>query len=155
MKIRILTVGKPGNRHWTALSEMYLNRIHHYVPVVADFIRPEKIASLPVTQILNNEADRLLKKIDTKHYNIVLDKSGETYTSEGFARFFEQQYNGGIKNMTYIIGGPLGLSSKVIQAAQKKISFSPMTFAHDLALIILLEQIYRAHTILRGEKYHK
>ena len=155
MKIRILTVGKPGNSNWASLSEMYLNRIQHYVPVKTDFIRPEKISSQPVSQILNNEADRLIKKIDTKHYNIVLDKSGDTFTSEKFARFFEQQFTGGFKNITFIIGGPHGLSTKIIRSAHKKISFSQMTFAHDLALIILLEQIYRAQTILRGEKYHK
>ncbi|MBN2414011.1 23S rRNA (pseudouridine(1915)-N(3))-methyltransferase RlmH [candidate division KSB1 bacterium] len=155
MKIRILTVGKPDDRNYKTLREMYLKRIQHYVPVETDFIRPEKITSLSVNQILNAEAERLLNKLDTKHYNIVLDKTGETFSSESFAGFFEHQLNFGQKNMTFIIGGALGLSPKIIQAAHKKISFSQMTFAHDLALIILLEQIYRAHTIIRGEKYHK
>ena len=155
MKLRVITVGKPENQYYKALSEMYFKRIQHYMPVEMDYIRQEKIAALPDLQILNKEADRLLKKLNTKDFNIVLEKSGETFFSEEFARFLEQKVNQGTKRITFIIGGPLGLSSKVIQVANKKISFSRMTFAHELALIILLEQIYRAQTILHREKYHK
>jgi len=134
---------------------MYMQRLAHYSPVTLEYVKAEKIAGQPDALIMQNEAERLLKKTAPQDFIIALDKNGVGYTSEEFARFFEQKMLHGSKAIAFLIGGPLGLAPEALKKADMQLSLSAMTFAHELALTLLLEQLYRAFTIIRGEKYHK
>ncbi len=155
MKIRLLTVGKPENPQFKAAIDMYLKRIKHYTAIEMDFIKPEKIAKLSESEILEREKIKLEKKLSPTEYTIVMDKGGKQFSSTEFANWIQNQQNNGRQSVTIIIGGPHGLAPEIVSKAEQKVSFSKMTFPHELAAVMLLEQIYRAHTILRGEKYHK
>lgn len=155
MKYRILTVGKIANQNLKQVCDIYIKRIAHYIPIELSHVKSEKISRLSENEIKSSEAKRLLQKVSARDYIIALDKEGVNYSSEEFARFIGQKITASAKTITFIIGGPLGLGEELVQKAQMKLSLSKMTFAHELSAVILLEQIYRAMTILRGGKYHK
>ncbi len=152
---RLLIAGKIDNKNADALAQVYLKRIKHYLPVSIELIKPEKIKSLSDAEILNREGQKFLEKINSADHTIVMDKHGKQFTSEEFAKFFNQLAGQSTKQITFVIGGPLGLSDDVKKKADQRLSFSKMTFPHELAFVMLLEQIYRAQSILKGEKYHK
>ncbi len=155
MKIRILTVGKLDNKHYKALSELYLKRISHYLSVSSDHIKAERIASLSASEIKSRESKKLLQRLPRDEYVIALDRTGKQLASEEFAQMFDELSFRGRKKITFVIGGPIGLDDEILRRADLVLSLSEMTFAHELVSVILLEQIYRALTILRGEQYHK
>mgnify|MGYP006283215643 CR=1 FL=1 len=155
MKTRILLVGKMNNHHVEALAEMYRRRIQHYVPINFEIVKAEKIKHLSDEEILQREGERILSKLDNSDYVIILDKAGKQIASTNFAELFNDVARRGTKRITFIVGGPLGLSEAVKNSGDQAISFSKMTFPHELAVVMLLEQIYRAQSILKGEKYHK
>jgi 23S rRNA (pseudouridine1915-N3)-methyltransferase len=155
MKIRLLIAGKIENQNADALAQVYLKRIKHYVPISIDIIKPEKMKSLSDAEILNREGQKFLQKISSSDYTAVMDKGGKQITSNEFAKLFNRLAGQSTKQITFVIGGPLGLSDDVKKKADQLLSFSKMTFPHELAFVMLLEQIYRAQSILKGEKYHK
>lgn len=155
MKIYILTVGKPETKPYAQLCELYLKRLKKYAPVSLESVKPEKIKSKSDQEIISAESERLLERLEVNEFVIVLDKAGKSMSSENFARLFNKLAQQSIKRITLVIGGPLGLDNRIRQRADRLLSFSPMTFPHELALTMLLEQVYRAQTILRGGKYHK
>jgi len=155
LKFRILTVGKIENKNLKETCDLYVKRITHYIPIELQFVRSEKISRLSENEIKSNEAKRLVQKLSKKDYVIALDKEGVGYSSEEFARFIGNKISQSSKTISFIIGGPLGLGEELLQTSQMKLSLSKMTFAHELTAVILLEQLYRGMTILRGGKYHK
>ena len=155
MKIRLLIVGKVENKSYNELSNLYLGRIQHYIPVSLESVKPEKISSMSKVEIIHLEGDRLMEKLSPEEYVIALDKNGSHHSSEEFAHFLQSLHNQSRKYITFVVGGPLGLSDKVQARANSIISLSKMTFAHELSAIIILEQIYRAMNITYGGKYHK
>ena len=155
MKLRILTVGKLSNKQIRLICEDYFHRIGRFVSIEAFHVKQGKIASLSDGEILDKECDRILDKITARDHVVVLDKSGRQMSSEIFSEYFNKLAIGGIKEVTFIIGGPLGVDERVTSRADLLLSLSNMTFQHELATAVLLEQIYRAFSILRGEKYHK
>jgi 23S rRNA (pseudouridine1915-N3)-methyltransferase len=154
MKIKILTVGKPADLHYRGLCETYLGRIGHYAPVEHSYIRPIK-GDRAVTEILAREEELLLEKIGPQEGYVALASDGQSMDSLDFSRYLDRQMTGGRKSLLFCLGGPYGLSEGLLRRAEKRLSLSEMTMAHELALTVLLEQIYRAFTILRGEGYHK
>ena len=122
---------------------------------MADEKTPENISPLQKEQILAKEAQRILGRIRPDSYVVTLEIAGKKYTSEGFAAMIEQAGIRGISHMTFVIGGSLGLADEVVAAANETISFSALTFPHQLMRVILLEQIYRWHRIIKNEPYHK
>jgi 23S rRNA (pseudouridine1915-N3)-methyltransferase len=155
MKLRILTVGKLSNKQIRLICEDYFHRIGRFVSIEPLYVKQEKMASLSNGEILDRECDRILYKITARDHVIVLDKSGRQMSSEVFSEYFNKLAMGGIKEVTFIVGGPLGVDERVTSRADFVLSLSRMTFQHELATVTLLEQIYRAFSILRGEKYHK
>ncbi len=154
MKLRILTVGKLANKHCKALCEDYLARISHHAPIQLEFVRQEKIAAQPAAEIIAKESKRILERLRSADWNILLDKSGVMLSSEELANYLQQLANRQ-KYLTFIIGGPLGTAVDLGKKADFTLSLSKMTFSHELATVLLLEQLYRAFSIMRGEKYHK
>ena len=159
MKITIVCVGKIKEAFFRDAVLEYTKRLSRYctteIAEVADEKTPENISPLQKEQILAKEAQRILGRIRPDSYVVTLEIAGKKYTSEGFAAMIEQAGIRGISHMTFVIGGSLGLADEVVAAANETISFSALTFPHQLMRVILLEQIYRWHRIIKNEPYHK
>lgn len=156
MHIIILTVGDNKFSYLKTGEDIYLKRLSRYAAIHIESVMPEKIIkskSNPV--ILKSEANRLRLKIPENAFICTLDRLGESLTSEEFAKMLQSWQNRSISNLVFCIGGPLGLDLDFIRKSDFVLSLSPMTFQHDFVRILFLEQLYRACTILKGEKYHK
>lgn len=158
MKITIACVGRIKEKYFTDAIAEYMKRLSRYADVeiteVPDEKAPESLSEARKEQIKNIEGQRLLKAI-RKSYVVALAIDGKQTDSEGFADFISESALRGISHITFVIGGSLGLSSEVLKAADYKLSFSKMTFPHQLMRVILAEQIYRAFRIMKNEPYHK
>lgn len=158
MKITIVTAGKIKEKYLTLGIQEFLKRLGPYATVKIVEINEEKMKDNPSEaekkQVLTAEGQRLLKQVPEGSYLFVLDVYGKTVSSEELASKIQALGLAGRSNLTFLIGGAFGLSQEVRQAADFKISFSPMTFTHQMVRLLLVEQIYRAFKINRGEKYH-
>jgi len=150
----IVCVGKP--RGWAAeASEDYSRRLRRYFPVDTIEISEENINRLSRGEVLSREGDRILKRLPADAYVISLDREkGKQLPSERVADKLEDFGVSGHGHVAFAIGGPLGLSPEVVRRSQELWSFGPITLPHALARVVLLEQLYRAVKIQRGEKYH-
>lgn len=134
----------------------FQQRLSRYCQVEWLVIKDEKIvAGKSEQQIKANEAGRILQQIAPRSWSVALDRTGKPMSSEDFADWLQKKMNGGDSELEFIIGGALGLDPAVLKSANQVMSLSTMTFTHEMSRLILLEQLYRAFTILRGEKYHK
>jgi 23S rRNA (pseudouridine1915-N3)-methyltransferase len=150
----IVAVGKP--KGWAAEgAEEYAKRLRRYFPVEVIEVPEEDLNRRTPREILDAEAARLLRRIPHGAYVISLDRErGEGLSSEGLARRLETLGLSGQSQVAFVLGGPLGLSSEVLGRADALVSFGRITLPHALARVVLLEQLYRAAKINRGEKYH-
>lgn len=159
MKITILAVGKIKESYLREAIEEYTKRLGKYCKLsiieVADEKTPDKAGREIENQIREKEAQRILKQIKEEAHVITLEIKGEKVGSEDFADHLHQQGIQGNSHIQFVIGGSLGLHASVSARADWKISFSDMTFPHQLMRVILLEQIYRGYRIIAGEPYHK
>lgn len=159
MTIRILCVGKLKERFYRDAVEEYRKRLSRYAKVyiaeVADEKTPDNPSEGEKEVVLTREGRRLEKQIREDDYVIGLFLDGDTLSSEEFAARLDEVAIRGKSNLVFVIGGSLGLSAEVRALCHETISFSAMTFPHQLMRVILLEQIYRAYRINRGEPYHK
>ncbi len=159
MKITILCVGKIKEAFYRQAIEEYAKRLSKYckfeIIEVADEKTPDKASDALEIQIKEKEADRILEKLKEDAFVFTLEIKGKRYTSEGFADSIQKTTIQGKSHLVFIIGGSLGLHEKVLKRSNQAISFSDMTFPHQLMRVILTEQIYRAFRIINGEPYHK
>ncbi|MEJ2628409.1 MAG: 23S rRNA (pseudouridine(1915)-N(3))-methyltransferase RlmH [bacterium] len=156
MKIKLLSVGKVRNEFIRQGEIEYIKRIQKFNPLQIDYIKEERIIkSRKPSEIITAEGERLLKKIPPRSWVVAMDKNGTLFSSERFAQLISGVMNKGTAYLLFIIGGTLGLSNTVKDKSHAVISLSKMTFTHEMTRLILLEQIYRSFTILKGKKYHK
>ena len=159
MKITLVTVGKIKEKYLEAAIAEYGKRLGRYcrleIVQVADEKTPDKASELQETQIRDKEGERILAHIKEDAYVIALAIDGKQRSSEEMAEWMEDLGVRGESHLQFIIGGSLGLSQAVLNCADTKISFSRLTFPHQLMRVILLEQIYRSFRIIKGEPYHK
>lgn len=159
MNITILAVGKIKESFYREALSEYQKRLKRYchleVIEVADEPAPERVSPAQADAIKQKEADRILKRLRDNSFVITLEIAGKKYDSEKFAKELENLGLSGKSQLVFIIGGSLGLHPTVSEQADMKISFSDMTFPHQLMRVILAEQIYRAFRIINGEPYHK
>ncbi|MDF2609265.1 MAG: hypothetical protein K0R92_739 [Lachnospiraceae bacterium] len=159
MKITILCVGKIKEKYFTMAIDEYSKRLSRYCKLeiieVADEKTIDQAGEAIENQIKKTEGERILKNIKDGAFVITLAIQGNALTSEELADKIEKLGVGGASHLIFIIGGSLGLSEEVLQRADYKLSFSKMTFPHQLMRVILLEQIYRAYRINLNEPYHK
>ncbi len=146
MKIKILTIGKLKEKFLIDGVNEYLKRIKLFAKI--------EIAEIPECKSVDEEGQKLLSQILRESFKIVLDVSGVEISSENFAKKIAELNLRGVSNITFIIGGAFGLSEEVRRAADFRLSLSQMTFTHQFARLILVEQIYRAFKINRNEPYH-
>ena len=159
MKITLITVGKIKEKYFTDAIAEYVKRLSRYCKLeiieVADEKTPDGASETLENQIKEKEGDRILSKIPDGVYVVVLAIDGKMLDSEELAEKMEKWNVSGISHVVFIIGGSLGLAQKVLNRADFKLSFSKMTFPHQLMRVILLEQIYRSFRIRNNEPYHK
>ena len=164
MKITLAVVGKIKEKYWNMDIEEYTKRLSRYASVsicqTADEPTPDHASPAQELQIKEKEGERLLREIgkydrSADTYVIALAIDGRSYDSVGFSKHLESLQVNGYSHILFVIGGSLGLSDAVLRRADEKLSFSAMTFPHQMMRVILLEQIYRAQRITRGEPYHK
>ncbi len=143
MRLRIAWIGKTKSAATASLTAEYVARIGRYTAAEsAEFAGEAALL-------------KSLEKSRTRPVLVVLDSRGRTMTSEAFAEFIREHQNRGTQVLVFAVGGADGFSSAARKAAQHVLSFGPMTLAHELARVVLLEQIYRAFTIIQGHPYHK
>lgn len=159
MKVTILSVGKVKEKFYRQAIEEFEKRLGRYCKLeiieVQDEKTPERASEMEEMQIKEKEGQRLLKYIKEDAWVCVLAIEGKMLDSVELSQKLEQLGVRGISHMMFVIGGSLGLAEEVIKRADFKLSFSKMTFPHQLMRVILLEQIYRAYRIMQGEPYHK
>ena len=155
--IRRATIVAVGRlRGWAAEGcDDYLGRLRHYLPIEVVEIREENMNRRTANEVLTAEGQRLLKRIPAGTHVVALDRErGKTLSSTGLAQKLDSLGVSGRSHVAFVLGGPLGLSPEVIGRADERLSFGPVTLPHALARVVLLEQLYRALKIGRGEKYH-
>lgn len=159
MKITVIAVGKIKEKFYTDAIAEYSKRLSRYcrleVIQVADEKTPDGASEAQERQIKEKEGSRILAQIKDGAYVIALAVQGTMLSSEQLASKLNKLWVDGQSQIVLIIGGSLGLSDEVLKRADYHLSFSPMTFPHQLMRVILLEQIYRSYRIISGEPYHK
>jgi len=155
MKLKIIFVGKTEVDYLKTGIDIYLKRLQNYLPtemIVIPALKNTK--ALNIEQQKVKEGKLILDKINTSDFVVLFDEKGKEFRSIEFANYFQNKMNSGIKSLCFIIGGPYGFSADVYTKANQKIALSKMTFSHQMIRLILLEQCYRAMSILKNEPYH-
>lgn len=155
MKLLILFIGRTQGNVYPSLINEYVQRLSHYLPVQIDEIPDLKnTKSLTEDQQKERETDQVFDRMQGGDMLVLLDERGKEMTSREFSQWMEQKLQTVPKRLVLLIGGPYGFSQRIYDAAQGKISLSKMTFSHQMVRLFLVEQIYRAFTIIKGEPYH-
>ena len=155
MKLQFWSVGKANEAYVKEGIELFTRRITNYYPAEWHIIpMPRNAGTLSETDLKKKEGEIILNLIEKDDYLVLLDEKGRQLTSEGVANFIQARANESAKNIIFLIGGAYGVSDAVMARANYKWSLSPLVFPHQLVRLILAEQIYRACSIIRNEKYH-
>lgn len=155
MQIKLIAIGKTDNKAIQELINEYSNRLGHYIRFELEVIPDLKhTKSLSEAVQKEKEGELILKKLLPSDDLLLLDERGKSYTSLEFSDFLQKKMNSGLRQLVLVIGGPYGFSEEVYARANGKISLSKMTFSHQMIRPFLIEQVYRAMTILRNEPYH-
>jgi len=156
VKIRLVSIGKGEDEFVRIGAGRFLKRIRRYHLLEEVRLKEVKAGKgAEILRVIRLEGERILKVLDPRDRVCVLDVAGEEISSEGFAEFLENELRRPGRSLTFVIGGAEGLSPEVRSRADRRLSLSQMTLTHELARLILLEQIYRGFTILKGKRYHR
>jgi 23S rRNA (pseudouridine1915-N3)-methyltransferase len=153
MKISVWCIGKTDEKYLEEGISKYLKRLSHYCRIEIEIFKDVKPGQ-NAEETQKREADLVLAKLKTDDFLILMDEKGEHYTSTQFATYIEKLQMSSGKQVIFLIGGAFGHHISVRNRAQHSISLSKMTFSHQMVRLFLIEQIYRAFTIIRNEKYH-
>lgn len=155
MNIKLLAIGRTDDKQLQQLIDQYVKRLSHYVKFNLEIIPDLKnTKNLSEAQQKEKEGELILKKLAPTDVLILLDENGKQFSSIDFSIYLQKRMNAGIKTLVFVIGGPYGFSENVYAKAQGKVSLSKMTFSHQMVRLFVVEQLYRAFTILRNEPYH-
>jgi 23S rRNA (pseudouridine1915-N3)-methyltransferase len=152
MNIRLILVGKTTTPYVKEGLEVYVKRLKHYCKFEVLELPDGKLKD-PDKQ-KEAEAQAILKAIKPDDFLVLLDENGVNLTSREFAQFLQKKMNAGTKQMVLLVGGAFGFTKEVYDRADYQLSFSKMTFSHEMIRVFVAEQVYRAFTILKGESYH-
>ncbi len=152
----MISVGKAAERFLEEGTQLYAQRIGRYAAIEFGVVPEERVAAKgKKAYIREKESQRIREKLPAGSLIIGLEEKGKSFSSQELARTLGKWMEGGWKRVVFMIGGPYGLSEALKEEAHLLLSLSPMTLTHGMAKLLLLEQIYRAFTLLRGEAYHK
>lgn len=155
MNIQLIVIGKTDLNELDYCISNYLKRLKKYVNFQINIISDiKKSKSLSISEQKKLESEKILSKLNSGDYIVLLDESGKNIKSEEFAEFINKRMISGIKNLVFIVGGPYGVDKKVFEKANFVLSLSKMTFSHQMIRLFFVEQCYRAFTILNNEPYH-
>ncbi len=155
MKLEFWTIGKTNEKYLLDGMAIFQKRIQRYLKLETVLITDVKNAkNLKPQQVKNKEGEKILAKLKTGDYLVILDEKGKTFTSVQFAKYIEKQLHQSHHRIIFLIGGAYGFSEEIYKRANQKLSLSDMTFSHQMIRLFFLEQFYRAMTILRNEPYH-
>jgi 23S rRNA (pseudouridine1915-N3)-methyltransferase len=155
MKLQFWTIGKGNDAYVKQGVELFTKRIANYYPVEWNILpTPKNAGSFNETVLKIKEGEIILNGLQKEDYLVLLDERGKQMNSEGVAAFIQARANESVKNLLFLIGGAYGVSEAVVHRANYKWSLSQLVFPHQLARLILAEQVYRACSINRNEKYH-
>ena len=155
MKIRLIVVGKTNANYLKTGESDYEERLKHYCKFEELIIPPIKNSGkLSKKDLKIKEGKLILKNIDPMDQLVLLDEKGKSFSSIDFSNFLNQKLLDSTKRLVFVVGGAFGFSEEIYKRADSKLSLSKMTFSHQMIRLIFKEQLYRAFTILKGEKYH-
>ncbi|WP_298511475.1 23S rRNA (pseudouridine(1915)-N(3))-methyltransferase RlmH [uncultured Kordia sp.] len=155
MNLKLLAIGRTDDKQLQQLIDQYVKRLSHYIKFDLEIIPDLKnTKNLSEAQQKEKEGELILKKLSSSDMLVLLDENGKQFSSVEFSTYLQKRMNSGIKTLVFVIGGPYGFSENVYAKAQGKISLSKMTFSHQMVRLFVVEQLYRAFTILRNEPYH-
>ncbi len=155
MKLSVICVGKTRERFIRDGIEKYRRYLTHYCDLDIKEIKEEKIQDLKdAPAVRKKEAEKIFRALPAGSYLISLDERGEEFTSHEFAAFLNNALESGVRNMVFVLGGAMGLDEQVTAASHKAVALSRWTLTHEMARLVLFEQLYRAFTIIKGKTYH-
>lgn len=154
MKVKLIAIGKTDDNYLNEGIQIYIERLKHYISFEIIIINDVKIGSKPNVAVQKEKEGKLfLSKFQSNDFVILLDEKGKSFTSVEYADFFQKRMNAS-QDVIFLIGGPFGFSQEIYDRANEKISLSKMTFSHQMVRLFFVEQLYRAFSIIKGEKYH-
>ena len=155
MKIKLIVVGKTSAAYLKDGELEYQQRLKHYArfeeTIISDIKNPKNISK---SELKNREGNLILSKIDNIDQVVLLDDKGKMFSSSDFSSYLHEKMIRSTKSLVFVVGGAFGFSDAVYERSNNKLSLSKMTFSHQMVRLIFKEQLYRAFTILKGEKYH-
>lgn len=155
MKLCLMVVGETDDNDLKDAIDRYVKRLSHYCSFDFEVIRaPKQFKQLDTKALKLAEGKLILESISVQDLLVLLDEKGKQFSSESFADQLQKWLNGGNKRIVFLVGGAFGFSDEVYQRADVKLALSAMTFTHQMVRLVFSEQLYRAFTILRNEKYH-
>ncbi len=154
MKVIVAAVGKPRDAALAAAIRQYEDRAAHYWPLEIVEVKEESARGAPPALVMQREGERIAAKVPKGALVVLCDPGGDTYDSAKFAAWL-QQVRERAQDIAFVIGGAFGIGPELRQGPHRRIGLAPWTLPHELARLVLAEQLYRAGTILRGEPYHK
>ena len=155
METVVYCIGKTDQAELAQLIERYQNRLKHYTKFSFHIVEDIKNSkNLSEKQQKEAEAKAIEKQLNPSDRVILLDENGKNFTSVAFSEWINKQQLSGVKRLVFLIGGPYGFSPSLYARAEQKIQLSSMTFSHQMVRLFFVEQLYRAHTILKNEPYH-
>ncbi len=157
MKIVVMAAGKVKKEYLVNALSDFEKRLRKYVNITLIDIKDEKIDTdnKQLERILQTEAERFLRQIEPDDFVVCLDRKGKSYDSHEFAEFINNKMNEGLSRLVFVIGGANGIGESLLKRANLSLSFSKLTFPHELFKIMLMEQIYRCFKIIKNEPYHR
>ena len=159
LSVNIICCGKIKESYWRDAIDEYSKRLQKFAKLniieISDEKVPDKLNDTLIENIKNIEAEKMIQKLPKDSYIIALDVKGTQYSSEEFAKKISNYSINGISNISFVIGGTLGIGEKMMELVNEKISFSKMTFPHQLMRVLFIEQLYRAFKINNNETYHR
>ena len=154
MRLHFVWIGKTKDRHCAALISEYLNRLTRFSPYEVSELK-EPSGGGDERRVVAQEGEKILTAVERDDYVILLDEKGRQFSSPAFAEFLGERQQASVKRLAFIIGGFAGVSESVRQRAQLVWSLSSLTLPHEIARVVLAEQVYRGYTLLAGLPYHK
>ena len=155
MKIQLWSIGKPHDKELKPAIEQFTTRCNNYFSVEWNIIPvPRNAGMMSEMDLKKKEGEVILEWLEERDYMVALDERGKQFTSKALADFIQLRANESTRRLIFVIGGAFGLDEAILKRADMKWSLSTLTFPHQLVRLILAEQLYRAFTILRNEKYH-
>jgi 23S rRNA (pseudouridine1915-N3)-methyltransferase len=155
MRILLVQIDKTQDQYLEQGIDIYTKRLKNYVQFDTNTILvPKAVRQRSIGEQKTEEAKLILKQVLAEDQLVLLDENGQDLSSVDFSKFIAQKQNASIKRLVFLIGGPFGFDEQIYKRANFQLSFSKMTFSHQMIRLLFVEQLYRAFTILKGEKYH-